>query len=95
MPYIRISIMKPLAGSEPEVTEINEELVALYRQQEDCLQNYFMRAADRSGEVGRVSVWRSEEAAEQAATAERSMSLRSRLNVLVQAGHQERSFVAE
>ncbi len=95
MPYIRVSLMKPLAGSEPEVTEINKELVALYRQQEGCLQVYFMRATDSSGKVGRVSVWTSEEAAERAATDDRSLSRRSRLHLQVQAGHEERSFIAE
>lgn len=95
MPYIRISIMKPLAGRESEVAEINEQLAAFYRQQEGCLQDHFMRAADRSGEVGRISLWKSEKTAEQAATAEHSMSLRSRLHLLVHEGHQERSFLAE
>jgi quinol monooxygenase YgiN len=95
MPYIRISTLKPLAGCEPEVAETNEQLAAFCQQQEGCLQDYSIRAVDGSGEVGRLSIWESEEAADQAATTEHSMSLRSRLLLLVHEGHQERSFLSE
>ena len=95
MQYIRVSIMKPKDGRGPEVAEINEQLAAFYRQQEGCLQGYSMRAADGSGEMGRLSIWESDEAAEQAATTEHSLSLRSRLHLLVQTGHEQRSFLAE
>ena len=95
MVYVRISLMKPLVGREAEAAELNEQLVAFYRQQKGCLQSHFMRAADRSGEMGRVSLWESEEAADEAASAHHSLSLRSRLHLLVRRGHQERSFLAE
>ena len=95
MPYIRISLMKPLAGKEAAVVDLNAQLVAFYGQQEGCLQSHLIKASDGSPEVGRVSLWESEAAADRAATLDRSMALRSRLHLLVRRGHQERSFLAE
>ena len=95
MPYIRISLMKPLAGREADVETLNEELVALYRQEQGCLLSHFVRALDGSGELGRVSLWESEAAADRAATSHHSMALRSRLHLLVRRGHQDRSFQAQ
>lgn len=95
MPYIRISLMKPLAGREGSVVDLNTQLVAFYRQQAGCLLSHLIKATDGSSEVGRVSLWESETAADRAATLDRSLALRSRLHLLVRRGHQERSFLAE
>ena len=95
MPYVRISLMKPLSGREAEVEKLNQELVAMYSQAEGCLLSHFVRSVDGSGEMGRLFLWESEGAADRAATTNRSMSLRSRLHLLVRKGHQDRSFHAE
>ncbi|HEU4760153.1 MAG TPA: antibiotic biosynthesis monooxygenase [Dehalococcoidia bacterium] len=95
MPYVRISLMKPLAGKEAEVEKLNQDLVAMYSQAEGCLLAHFVRSVDGSGEMGRLALWDSEGAADRAATSNRSMSLRSRLHILVRKGHQDRSFRAE
>ena len=39
MPYVRISLMKPLAGREAEVADLNAQLVSFYRRQRGCLQS--------------------------------------------------------
>lgn len=95
MPYVRISLMKPLRGREAEVDKLNSELVDLYRQQEGCLGSHLVRATDGSGEVGRISFWASEAVADAAAISDRSMYLRSRLHLLLRRGHQDRSFYSE
>ncbi len=95
MPYIRISLMRPLAGKEAAVVDLNSQLVTFYREQEGCRQSHLIKATDGSSEVGRVSLWQSEATADRAATLDRSMALRSRLHLLVRRGHQERSFLAE
>ncbi len=92
MPYVRISIMRPLAGREAEALGLNKELAQLYSAQRGCLSSQLIRAADGSGEMGRVSFWESEGDADAAATADPSMVLRARLHLLVRRGHQERSF---
>ena len=92
MAYVRISLMRPLAGREAEVDELNRELVQFYRGQAGCLQSTVLHATDDSGETGRVSFWESEGTADAAASTDRSMFLRSRLHLMVRRGHQDRSF---
>jgi quinol monooxygenase YgiN len=95
MSYVRISLMKPLAGRELEVTKLNVELIALYREQPGCISSQLIQAVDGSGEVGRLSQWESESAADAAATGDHSMHLRSRLHLAVRKGRLDRSFRAE
>lgn len=95
MPYVRISLMKPLAGQSEDVAQLNRELVAFYRTQKGCLACYYLTAVDESGETGRVTIWEQEADADQAASQDHSMALRSKLHLLVQPGHSERSFLAE
>ena len=92
MTYVRISLMRPLSRHQLEVEKLNRELVQLYRKQEGCISSHLIRAADGSSEVGRVSFWQSEGTADAAATSDQSLSLRSRLHLLVKRGHQDRSF---
>lgn len=93
MTYIRVSTMRPLAGREEEAGQVNQELVDFYRSQKGCISSHFIKAADTSGEQGRISFWTSERAADDAATLEHSLYLRSRLHLLVHRGHQDRSFL--
>ncbi|MEO8457672.1 MAG: antibiotic biosynthesis monooxygenase [Chloroflexota bacterium] len=92
MSYIRISIMKPLSRKELEVQKLNLELVTHYRQQPGCVSSRFIEAHDGSGEMGRLSEWESEHAADAAATNDHSMFLRSRVQLAVRKGHLDRSF---
>jgi quinol monooxygenase YgiN len=95
MPYIRISLMIPLAGREAEVIDLNDQLVAFHRGQTGCLQSYVMRSSQASQDMGRISLWESEEDAEQTASVESTLALRSRLHLLVQEGHREIAFQAD
>ena len=95
MPYVRVSIMKPMEGREQGVEEINRQLADFYRQQPGCIQSSFMKSNDGSGDMGRVSFWKSEEEADHAAVLSTSMALRSQLHLMIRAGHQDRSFITE
>ncbi|GBD13376.1 hypothetical protein HRbin24_01404 [bacterium HR24] len=95
MAYIRVSLMRAAPGHEGEVERLNRELVAYYRRFPGCLGTYYVRSADGSGEVGRVSIWESDDAADRAANDDHSMAVRSQLHLLIQPGHQDRSFQAE
>jgi quinol monooxygenase YgiN len=92
MSYARVSIMKPQSGREEEVLALNRELVSFYHKQKGCIVSHVIEAADDSGEVGRVTFWESEEDADRAATLDHSMSVRASLHLLIQKGHQDRSF---
>lgn len=95
MAYVRISLMRPLAGREAEADQLNRDLAAHYREQPGCLQSTVIHAADGSGDTGRVSFWESEAAADAAASTDRSMFLRSRLHLLLRRGHQDLSFLSD
>ncbi len=95
MPYVRISLMNPLPSREAEVNDLNEQLVAFNRQQKGCLQAYVMLPGDVSSETGRISLWESEEDAEGTASVESILALRSRLHLLLQAGHRDIAFQAD
>lgn len=92
MSYIRISLMMPEKGKREEVRRLNREISAFNRTQEGCHDSFAISAADNSGELGRLSVWESKEAAEGAANQQHHMSLRSQLHLAIQEGHAERSF---
>lgn len=96
MLYIRISLMKPKRGQEREVASMMDDLVAFYREQDGFVDGFKLMAADEMGDIGRVTVWKSEAAADATAQMEHVLSVRSRLNPLVEEGsHDERSFHAE
>lgn len=86
--------MKPLAGREEEAEGLNHELTTFYREQPGCMQSTFVMAVDGSGEVGRVTFWESDSMADRAALEQRSIYLRSRLHLVIEKGHQDRSFEA-
>lgn len=94
MAYVRVSTMRPKTGREGEAEEVNLELINFYREQPGCLHSSFVRAADGSGEIGRITFWESASTADRAAMRERSIYLRSRLHLVIEKGHQDRSFEA-
>ncbi|HZP58568.1 MAG TPA: antibiotic biosynthesis monooxygenase [Dehalococcoidia bacterium] len=96
MLYIRMSLMTPRAGSEHDVAAIMDDLVAYYGKQPGFVKGYKLMAADESGDIGRITVWRSQEAADATAQTEHVLAKRSELApLLVPESHIERSFHAE
>jgi len=94
--YVRLSLMKPKPGKEAEVAAIMDDLVSLYKQQEGFVDGYKLRAADESADIGRITIWRTEENADHTAQSTQVMARRSDLMPLIEEGsHEERSFFAE
>ncbi|MBA4180398.1 MAG: hypothetical protein C0506_07410 [Anaerolinea sp.] len=92
MPYVRLSIAKPLRGQEARLEELMRKLVALSAEQEGCIETFLLKPHDDSGEIARIGVYTNEAAAEQAANSASFMALRSELNLVAQPGHLERAF---
>jgi heme-degrading monooxygenase HmoA len=92
MSYIGLSIITPMAGQQEEVERISGELVAYARSLEGCIAAYGIKAADGSGDVGRITIWESEEHANRGVTTMHAMSLRSELHLKIEAGHLDRGF---
>jgi quinol monooxygenase YgiN len=96
MLYVRISLMTPHPGHERAVAEIMDDLVSFYAKQPGYVSGYKLAAADGLGDVGRVTIWKSEHDAEAAAQTNHVLSKRSELNELIEEdSHVERSYAAE
>lgn len=92
MPYIRLSIAKPLRGQEARLEELMRKLTALSAEQEGCIETFLLKPHDDSGEIARISVYRDEGVAEHAANSASFMALRSELHLVAEPGHVERAF---
>jgi heme-degrading monooxygenase HmoA len=88
VPYVRVSISSPREGSRERMLQIEDALLAYFKEQPGFLEAYRLTSAAR---VGRVTIWESEASADQAATTEHTLSLRSQLLPLV-AESQELAF---
>lgn len=95
MPYVRLSLLKPLRGEEQRLDNLQLDLLRFLSGQPGFIDGYVLRSNDGSGEVGRLGVWESEAFADQAANSEHVLALRSEINRLVTDSHSERSFQAE
>jgi heme-degrading monooxygenase HmoA len=93
MYYVRMSLITPKAGHEAKVAAIMDDLLAFYAKQPGFVTGYKLASADETGDVGRVTVWRSEHEAEAAAQSNHNLSRRAELIPIVSTD-EERSFHA-
>jgi hypothetical protein len=94
--YVRLSLMKPKPGKEHDVAELTDQLVSYYKDQPGYVHGYKISAADETGDLGRVTVWTTEEACDHVAQSNHVLSLRSDLMPMIEDGTDvERSFWAE
>lgn len=93
--YVRISFMTPKDAFAQRVIEINEDLLAFFTGQPGFVRGYWLASHEPKGEIGRVTVWRSEADADRAATTQHVLAVRSELLRLIEEdSHVERSFTA-
>lgn len=92
MTYVRISIARPRRGEEQRLEEVMRRLATFAGQQPGCLQSYVLKPNDGSGEIARLAIYENEEAAEQAASSQTVMALRSEMHLVCEPGHTERAF---
>ncbi len=95
MPYIRLSLVHPKPGHEEEVQHLLSELERFAASWPGYVCGWVLCNADGLGELGRLTVWRSEHDADSAAGELHPMSLRSRLDFLIdEERHQETAYEA-
>lgn len=95
MPYIRISLMTPKDGAEREVAAIMDDLLAFYAMQRGYLAGFKLLSADEDEQIGRVTIWTDEDAADATAQMAHVLAKRSELVRLIEAdSHAERSYTA-
>ena len=90
--YVRLSLHKPRPGQFDAVKELQEGVLEALKASKGCRQAHLLRPLDDSGEIGRLSLWDSEEAAEEAAQGQHTMALRSQIGLLVEGVGTERAF---
>ncbi len=76
MQYVRVSLTTPKDGSRDEVLKIEEQLLDFFRKQQGFHDAYRLQSPSQ---IGRVTVWDSHVSADQAANAQHTLALRSRL----------------
>jgi quinol monooxygenase YgiN len=92
MAFVRLSIMKPNRGQAERVETMLRELAETVAKNPGCIQSMLLAADDGTGELGRIAVYESAEAANDSANNAHVMALRSELHLIVEPGHVERSF---
>ncbi len=92
MPYIRLSVAKPRRGEEARLEELLRKLNELSDGQDGCINSWVLKPHDNSGEIARIAIYESEEAAESAAKNQSFMAIRSEIHLATEPGHIERAF---
>jgi hypothetical protein len=93
--YVRLSLVKAKAGSEAAVTAIEDDLMAFFTKQPGYIHGYQIIGGDSDGRVGRLTLWESDHAADQAAQTAHVLAQRSELLMLIEGDvHVEDSWVA-
>ncbi|MBI2855667.1 MAG: hypothetical protein HYX93_02335 [Chloroflexi bacterium] len=96
MTVARISIMhtssdlnRTAATKRTEVERLLDALEDHLSQQTGYIMGFRFVESEDENQVGRVSLWRSHEEADHAATIEHTVALRSRIHRLIDPGHLE------
>lgn len=79
MAVVRITIARPRTEVQHEVEQYFRELIDRTSRMPGFLSGYVLQASGASGEVGRVTIWESQEAANRAANDPRVMAIHARL----------------
>ena len=86
MAWMRLTLTTPIPGAREEVLSILNNLEnAVYQGKGFIMGGVFTS----DGEVGRFSLWETQEEADSASSSEHVIALRSHLHNLIEAGHVE------
>lgn len=79
MPVVRLSLVEPIPGREKEVESLLDELGEFHAQLPGHIIAAKFQPVERPHMRGRISIWRSEEDINHAASLSHTIALRSRL----------------
>ena len=92
---IRLSLMKPKAGNEDRVLEIQEQLLKSLPGEPGFVRAYLIVEGDPQARIGHLSVYQTEQDAGRIAQNQRVLSLRAELMQLIEEdSHAEHSYTA-
>lgn len=86
MAWMRLTLATPMPGARAEVLSILNDLENTVSQGKGFIMGGVFTS---DGEVGRFSLWETQEEADHASSSEHVIALRSHLHNLIEAGHIE------
>jgi hypothetical protein len=93
--YVRLSLMKPKLGEEQLVAGLMDNLLEFFADQAGYEHGYALLADEIGGRVGRITLWKSEEQADQADNTQHVLAVRSEIMQRIEEdSHVERSYSA-
>ena len=93
--YVRLSLVQAKHGNEAGVAKIEDDLMAFFASQPGYVRGYQIVGGDSEGRVGRLTLWESDSAADQAAQTAHVLAQRSELILLIEGDvHVEDSWAA-
>ena len=93
--YVRMSLVKAKAGQQAAVTKIEDDLMAFFTKQPGYIHGYQIIGGDSDGRVGRLTLWESDQHADQAAQTAHVLAQRSEMLLLIEGDtHVEDSWIA-
>ncbi len=95
MTIARQSVVHPRPEAKAEAEQIFDELLASFRTMPGYLMGFRYRSHEDPAVVGRITLWRRLEDADHAAQQSHIISLRSRLNRIIQGEHLEWALTVE
>jgi quinol monooxygenase YgiN len=95
MLYARISLMTPKPDAEQQVARIMDDLVAYYAARRGYVSGYKLLSTAEDRQIGRVTIWRSEEDADTAAQSAHVLARRSELLPLVKDDYDASYYAAD
>ena len=92
MPWLRLTVVTPVAGESAEVQRLLNDIEAATAGLPGFVMGGVFTDSEVSDRMGRFALWATREDADKASSVDRVMSLRSELHLLIQAGHLESLF---
>ena len=93
--YVRLSLMNPREGEDKLVAGLMDNLLEYFSTQPGYVRGYALLDGDPRGRVGRITMWESEEQADQAANTQHVLTVRSEIMQRIEEdSHIERSYTA-
>ncbi len=87
MKIVRTTVIRPRAGFETRAVALLRELDEHLALQPGLLESY--EVVEEPGQVGRIALWESREAADRAAKLDRTIAIRARLHSLSASSSEE------
>ena len=93
--YVRLSLMNPKPSQNERVSQLMDDLIQFFPSQPGFVRGYKLVREYPDPKIGRVTVWKSEHDADNAANTQHVLSVRAELLEITEQAYQiDRSYTA-